>query len=83
MVAKGMAAPEAGTETLTLDDRIRAERLKEEIWKLQEAQAEIAARFAIYSRCSVEEQLAIRLAFDENRKLLGQVSRELLRLVCF
>ena len=68
--------------TLTLDDRIRAEQLKQEIRKLETAQSEIAARFAAYARCSVEEQLAVRLAFAENRKLLGKLSQELLRLVC-
>ena len=68
--------------TLTLDDRIRAEQLKQEIRKLEMAQGEIAVRFAGYARCPVEEQLAMRLAFAENRKRLGQVSQELLRLVC-
>ena len=68
--------------TLTLDDRIRAEQLKQEIRKLEAAQGEIAAKFAVYARCSVEEQLAIRLAFAENRTRLGHVSQELLRLVC-
>ena len=68
--------------TLTLDDRIRAEQLKQEIRKLEGAQGEIAAKFAAYARCSVEEQFAIRLAFAENRMRLGQVSQELLRLVC-
>ena len=68
--------------TLTLDDRIRAEQLKQETRELQKVQGEIAARFSAYSRSVVEEQLAMRLAFDENRKRLGQVSQELLRLVC-
>lgn len=82
MASKGLAAPEAGMTTFTLDDRIRAEQLKQEIRKLETAQGEIAVRFAAYARCAVEEQLATRLAFDENRKRLGQVSQELLRLVC-
>ena len=68
--------------TLTLERRIRAEHLKQEIRELERAHGEIAVRFAGYERCPVEEQLAIRLAFAENRTRLGQVSRELLRLVC-
>ncbi len=68
--------------TLTFDDRIRAEQLKHEIRDLQKVQGEIAARFTAYPQSAVEEQLAMRLAFDENRKRLGQVSQELLRLVC-
>ena len=67
---------------LTLDDRLRAERLKQDIRQLERAQGEIAFRFATYDQCSVEEQLATRLAFAENRKLLGQLRQELLRLVC-
>ena len=70
------------TTTLTLDDRVRAEHLKEQIRKLEGARDEIASRFAAYARSSVEEQLATRLAFAENRKRLGEVSQELLRLVC-
>lgn len=68
--------------TLTLDDRMRAERLKQEIRQLEKAEAEIASRFAAYSQHSVEEQLATRIAFAENRRLLGQLSQDLLRLVC-
>ena len=79
---RGTAVPEAEMTTLTLDDRIKAEQLKQEIRKLESDQGEIAARFAAYARCSVEEQLALRLAFAENRKRIGHVSQELLRLVC-
>ena len=68
--------------TLTLQDRMRAERLKQEIRHLEAAQGDIATRFGTYSQSSVEEQLATRLAFEENRRLLGQLSQELLRLVC-
>jgi hypothetical protein len=83
MATRGIAAPEAGmTTTLTLDDRIKAEQLKQQIHALETARDEIADRFAAYARCSVDEQLALRLAFDENRKRLGEVSKELLRLVC-
>ena len=51
------------TTTLTLHDRVRAEHLKQQIHKLEAARDEIADRFAAYARCSVEEQLALRLAF--------------------
>ena len=79
---RDMAMPGAEMTTLTLDDRIKAEQLKQEIRKLESDQGEIAARFAAYARCSVEEQLALRLAFAENRKRIGHVSQELFRLVC-
>ena len=78
-----MAGPGAEMSTLTLDDRIKAEQLKQEIRKLERDQGEIAGKFAAYAGCSVEKQLAMRLAFAENRKRIGQVSRELLRLVCW
>jgi len=68
--------------TLTLDDRIRAERLKQQIRELERARIEIDSRFATYSQSSVEEQRATRLALDENRVLIGRLSQELLRLVC-
>ena len=68
--------------TLTLDERIRAEQLKQEVRNLEREQGELAAKFAAYTRCSVEEQWALRLAFAENRKLFGKLSQELLRLVC-
>ena len=83
MASRGHGSPGAGMTTLTLDDRIKAEQLKQEIRKLERDQGEIAARFAAYARCSVEEQLAMRLAFAENRQRIGQVSQELLRLVCW
>ena len=70
------------TKTLTLHDRVRAEQLKQQIHALETARDEIADSFAAYARCSVEEQLALRLAFHENRTRLGEVSKELLRLVC-
>ena len=60
------------TTTLTLADRVRAEHLQEQIRKLEVARDEIAGRFAAYARSSVEEQLAMRLAFAENRKRLGE-----------
>ena len=82
-VLSGMAVPGAGMITLTLDDRIKAEQLKQEIRKLEMDQGKIAGKFAVYARCSVEEQLAMRLAFAENRKRIGRVSQELLRLVCW
>ncbi len=70
------------TTTLTLDDRVRAEHLKQQIRELETDRDEIAGRFAAYTRSSVEEQLAMRLAFAGNRKRLGEVSQELLRLAC-
>ena len=68
--------------TLTINDRMRAERLKQEIQQLEKAQGEIGKRFSAYSKASVEEQRATHLAFADNRKRLGEVSQELLRLVC-
>jgi hypothetical protein len=79
---KGRQTPEANMTKLTLEDRIRAEQLKQQIGKLETARDEIAGRFAAYARFSVEEQLALRMAFTDNRRLLGELSRELLRLVC-
>jgi len=68
--------------SLTIHDRIKAEEIKREIRQLERAQADIASRFAVYDAVTVEEQLSVRLAFEENRKQLGLLSRELLRLVC-
>jgi hypothetical protein len=67
--------------TLTLDDRLRAEDLKKQIRKLEAEQRTIAARFSSYD-CSSVEQLATQLAFTENRRSIGRLSQELLRLVC-
>ena len=67
---------------LTLDDRLKAEELKNQIRKLEAEQRTIAARFANYECCSVEEQLATQLAFIDNRRSIGRLSQELLRLVC-
>ena len=67
---------------LTLNDRLKAEELKKKIRELEAEQRMIAARFASYDRCSVEEQLATQLAFTDNRRRIGQLSQELLRLVC-
>ena len=66
----------------TLVDRLKAEELKKRIRELEAEQCAIAARFANLDGCSVEEQLATQLAFVENRRSIGQLSRELLRLVC-
>jgi hypothetical protein len=66
----------------TLVDRLKAEELRTQIRELEAAQCTIAARFANYDRCSVEEQLATQLAFVENRRSIGQLSQELLRIVC-
>jgi hypothetical protein len=67
---------------LTLNDRLKAKELKRKIRELETEQRMIAARFASYDRCSVEEQLATQLAFTDNRRRIGQLSQELLRLVC-
>jgi hypothetical protein len=67
---------------LALVDRLKAEELKKQIRELETEQRMIAARFASYDRCSVEEQLATQLAFTDNRRRIGQLSQELLRLVC-
>ena len=66
----------------TLVDRLKAEELKKQIRELEAEQSAIAARFANYDCCSVEEQLATQLAFVENRRSIGQLSLELLRIVC-
>jgi hypothetical protein len=67
---------------LTLEDRLKAEEIKKQIRDLETEQSNIAARFASFDRSSVEEQLATQLAFTENRRSLGRLSQELLRLVC-
>lgn len=53
----------------------QGEQLKQKISKLERARGEIAVRFAAYVLCPVEKLLAIRAAFAENRKRLGQVSQ--------
>ncbi len=68
--------------SLTLDARLKAEELKKQIRQLEDEQQGIAARFASFDRNSVEEQFATQLAFAENRRSIGRLSQELLRLVC-
>ena len=68
--------------TLTLADRLKAEEIKKQILELEAEQRTIATRFASYDRSSVEEQLATEMAFTENRRSIGRLSQELLRLVC-
>jgi hypothetical protein len=70
------------TRRLSIEDYLRAERLKQEIRELEHQRQTISERFASYESSSVEERLATRLAFTENRILLGERSKELLRLVC-
>jgi hypothetical protein len=77
-----VAVPEDSTATLTIEDRLRAEHLKQEIRRLEKMQGEIVKTFADYAAASVEEQLAAHMVFTDNRKRLGEVSQELLRLVC-
>jgi hypothetical protein len=48
---------------LTLNDRLKAKELKRKIRELETEQRMIAARFARYDRCSVEEQLATQTRF--------------------
>jgi hypothetical protein len=67
---------------LTLDACLKAEELKGQIRQLEAEQHNIAARFARYDLSTVEEQLATQLAFTDNRRLIGRLSQELLRLVC-
>ncbi len=67
---------------IALADRIRAEKLKEQIRVLEKEQGEIAARFASYDTSSATERRAAHLAFAENRAMIGRLSQELLRLVC-
>ena len=69
-------------EGIALTDRIRAEKLKEQIRVLEKEQGEIAARFASYDTSSATERRAANLAFAENRAMIGRLSQELLRLVC-
>jgi hypothetical protein len=73
---------QVGFMAIALADRIRAEELKEQIRVLVKEQAEIAARYASYDTKSETERLAAHLAFVENRKMIGRLSQELLRLVC-
>jgi hypothetical protein len=68
--------------TLALVDRLKAEELKKQIRELEAEQQSITARFANYDRSTVEERLATQLAFADNRRAIGRLSQELLRLVC-
>ena len=67
---------------IALADRIKAEKLKEQIRVLEKEQVDIAARFASYDTSSETERRAAHLAFAENRAMIGRLSQELLRLVC-
>ena len=67
---------------IALTDRIKAEKLKEQIRVLEKEQVDIAARFASYDTSSETERRAAHLAFAENRAMIGRLSQELLRLVC-
>jgi hypothetical protein len=69
-------------DTQAIENQMAAQRLRDEIAELEAASEAINTRFKTYGQVSVEEQLAIRLAFLENRSRLGELSRELLRLVC-
>jgi hypothetical protein len=42
----------------------------------------IASRIAAQPQLTVEEQQATRLAFEENGRLIQQLTQELLRLAC-
>ena len=69
-------------DTQAIENHFAAQRVREEIAELEAASEAISTRFKTYDRMSVEEQLALTLAFRENRNRLGEASRELLRLVC-
>jgi hypothetical protein len=69
-------------DSQTIADRMAAQRIREDIAQVDQEYAAITARFATYAQAPVEEQLAIRLAFVENRTKLGDLSQQLLRLVC-
>jgi len=69
-------------DTQSIENHFAAQRVREEIAELEAASEAIRTRFKTYDQMSVEEQLALTLAFRENRSRLGEASRELLRLVC-
>ena len=69
-------------DTQAIENHFAAQRVREEIAELEVASESIRTRFKTYDQMSVEEQLALTLAFRENRSRLGAASRELLRLVC-
>ncbi len=69
-------------DTQAIENQMAAQRLRDEIAQLDAASDAIITRFKTYGQASVEEQIAIKLAFLENRSRLGELSRELLRLVC-
>jgi hypothetical protein len=69
-------------DSQAIENRMAAQRVREEIAELEAASEDINTRFKTYGQLSIEEQLAIRLAFLENRSRLGELSRELLRLAC-
>jgi hypothetical protein len=69
-------------DSQTIANHLAAQRIREDIAQVDQEYAAITARFATYAQAPVEEQLAIRLAFVENRTKLGDLSQQLLRLVC-
>jgi hypothetical protein len=74
--------PRLKLDTQSIENHFAAQRLRDEIAALNAVSEAISTRFKTYGQASVEEQLAIRMAFLDNRARLGEVSRELLRLVC-
>jgi hypothetical protein len=65
----------------TLDDRLEAQRLRQEIIELGGAYEATRTRLT-RENLSAEEQLALRLAFLEYRTRFGELSQQLLRLEC-
>jgi hypothetical protein len=74
--------PRLKLDTQSIENHFAAQRLRDEIAALNAVSEAISTRFKTYGQASVEEQLAIRMAFLDNRARLGEVSRKLLRLVC-
>jgi hypothetical protein len=69
-------------DTRELERRIEAQRLRQEVDDAAAACEIAAQRFATYPSVTVEEQLAIELAFWDARMRLGELSQRLLRLTC-
>jgi hypothetical protein len=81
--AASVASPgPAMLNSQTIENHMMAERLRADIAQVERANQVIAARFKTYALAPVEEQLAIKLAFIENRTRLGELCQELLRLLC-
>jgi hypothetical protein len=69
-------------DTHELERRIKTQRLRQVVDEAAIACELAAQRFADYATVTVEEQLAIELAFWDARIRLGDLSQRLLRLAC-